>query len=143
MGVRRLDKLTSTDAVKSLPVPTETVAPTIHKVQGMTLDLAAMDISKSFEHGQAYVALTRYHTPEGLQLLGDRKGAREALMRLSSAVQWWTSAIGVWFRRVFRDRLILAWLMTSGNLVVLLAVFVVCFGFSLFLSSCFCLQIVS
>jgi hypothetical protein len=62
-------------------MPTETVAPTIHKVQGMTLDLAAMDISKSFEHGQAYVALTRCHTPEGLQLLGDRKGAREALMK--------------------------------------------------------------
>ncbi len=42
---------------------------TVHKSQGMTLDRATMNLSRAFELGQGYVALSRVKTWDGLRLV--------------------------------------------------------------------------
>jgi len=43
---------------------------TVHKSQGMTLDYAQVDLSRTFEKGQGYVALSRLKDLKGLKLMG-------------------------------------------------------------------------
>lgn len=43
---------------------------TVHKSQGMSLDIAEIDLSKSFAFGMGYVALSRVRSLDGIKLLG-------------------------------------------------------------------------
>jgi len=56
---------------------------TIHKIQGSTLDCAHVDVGRTiFEYGQAYVALSRVRTLEGLYLMAFDKAAIRAHPRV-------------------------------------------------------------
>lgn len=48
---------------------------TVHKSQGMSLDAAEIDLSKSFVAGMGYVALSRVRTLNGIRLMGINKMA--------------------------------------------------------------------
>lgn len=50
---------------------------TVHKSQGMSLDVASMDLTDVFEYGQGYVALSRVRTFAGITLRGYNQRALE------------------------------------------------------------------
>lgn len=55
---------------------------TVHKSQGMTLDAAEIDLSKSFVEGMGYVALSRVRSLDGLKLVG----LNDMALRVNEAV---------------------------------------------------------
>lgn len=55
----------------------------IHKAQGQTLERVKVDLKKVFENGQAYVALSRATTKEGLQVSNFNKKAIMAHPRVA------------------------------------------------------------
>lgn len=52
-------------------------AMTVHKSQGMSMDGAVIDLTKAFEYGQGYVALSRVRRLSGVHLLGMNQRALE------------------------------------------------------------------
>lgn len=60
-------------------------AMSIHKSQGQTLDRVRVDLKKIFEKGQAYVALSRATSLEGLQVLNFKPGQ---VMAHPKVIQW-------------------------------------------------------
>lgn len=78
---------------------------TVHKSQGMTLDAAEIDLSKAFERGMGYVALSRVKTLNGIKLMGFNETALEVnskvislekdLLRQSERTQQHIQTLGV------------------------------------------------
>lgn len=62
---------------------------TVHKSQGLTFEHAIIDVQSAFSHGQAYVALSRCKTLEGMVLSAPIP--REAIIQDASVTQFSTS----------------------------------------------------
>lgn len=64
----------------------------IHKAQGQTLERVTVDLRKVFENGQAYVALSRATTKEGLEV---RNFSKKAIMAHPKVAQFYDGLYSV------------------------------------------------
>jgi hypothetical protein len=77
-------------------------AMTVHKSQGMSMDAAIMDLSKAFEYGQGYVALSRVRRLSGVYLTGLNARALEVHPEILEKDRDFRAASGA-ARDAFRD----------------------------------------
>jgi len=68
---------------------------TVHKSQGMTLDAAEVDLSKTFAYGMGYVALSRVKSLDGIRLLG--------INQMAFQVNPGVSEIDIKFKQISRE----------------------------------------
>ena len=74
---------------------------TVHKSQGMSLDAAEMDLSRSFEPGMGYVALSRVRTLDGLRMLGWGEKAGEVnkeVLEFDQGFKKETKSVSEWLK---------------------------------------------
>lgn len=86
-------------AVDQLPIRLAW-AITVHKSQGMSLDAAEIDLSRSFVPGQGYVALSRLRSIEGLTLLGLNRMALTVDPYVIELNKWLLDESSKWSKRV-------------------------------------------
>ncbi len=75
---------------------------TIHKSQGMSLDAAEIDLSKSFVPGQGYVALSRLRSLDGLKLIGINDTALKVDPYVLGLDTWLKKESSKWSRVICR-----------------------------------------
>jgi ATP-dependent DNA helicase PIF1 len=67
---------------------------TVHKSQGMTLDAAEIDLSRAFDRGMGYVALSRVKQLENISLLGLNDVALEVSPRIKALdAEFWEQSV--------------------------------------------------
>ena len=79
---------------------------TIHKSQGMSLDSAEIDLSKTFAYGMGYVALSRVRTLAGIRLVGfakDSLNVDPAVLSLDANLQSESEANVALFGKLSED----------------------------------------
>ena len=92
---------------------------TVHKSQGMTLDVAEMDLSKTFEKGQGYVALSRVKSLSGLNLTAYNSIALEVdglALKADKRFQELSHGVENYFEQVTLEKQALDFIKKSGGI---------------------------